>query len=44
MECHRAGQSVTEDQIAPLHAEFVANTRKKGKTKKRSAKPDSVDQ
>jgi restriction system protein len=34
------GQTVTEDQIPQLHAEFVATTRKKGKTKKRSGKGD----
>ena len=34
------GQSVTEDLIAPLHAEFVATTRNKGKPKKKGAKSD----
>ena len=34
------GQSATEDLIAPLHAEFVATTRKKGTPKKKGAKSD----
>lgn len=34
------GQTATEDQIPKLHAEFVASTRKKGRTKKRRGKSD----
>ena len=34
------GQTVREDQIPQLHAEFVATTRKKSKTKKRRGKSD----
>jgi hypothetical protein len=33
---------VTEDQIPKLHAEFVASTRKRGRTKKRASKSDVV--
>ena len=34
------GQTVREDEIPKLHAEFVATTRKKRKTKKRRGKSD----
>jgi restriction system protein len=33
-------QTFREDQIPQLHAEFVASTRKKGETNKRSGKSD----
>ena len=35
-----AGQAATQDQIGPLHAQFVAAYSKKKGTKKRGAKSD----